>query len=399
MADYGVTDDGFILKRTADILEDLKTDIEARFPGIKTDGESLNGNLLGVFGAAIGQAWEAIQAANNQYDPAAARGANLSTLILLNGLTRKDAEPSTVTLTVTGTPATFIPAGSLISNIDQSITVSTNADITIGGGGSEDVVATATETGPLIIEIGDMTNIVTPVTGWSSVTNSADGITGRNTETDVELRERQIRGTFTPATSIVEAIYSNLANLDGVDFVRVYVNETGATDSRGITGHSVAVVIVGGVDEDIAEVIFNEIPAGILTYGSTEETIIDIQDFAYPVKFTRPTGVQIFVDIEIETDDTFPTDGIDQIKQAIVDYAAGGADAIGQSKGNPDGFPPGANIRRSRVYTPCNSVVGHNVTKLKIGKTLGTLAEADIDIAWNEVSTWDIEDITVTVVA
>lgn len=399
MTEYGVTDDGFILKRTADILEDLKTDIEARFPGIKTDGESLNGNFLGVFGAALGQAWEAIQAANNQYDPASARGANLSTLVLLNGLIRKDAEASTVTLTVTGTPATFIPAGSLISNVDQSVIVSTNADITIGGGGSEDIAATATETGPLIIEAGDMTNIVTPITGWDSVTNSADGILGRNTETDVELRERQIRGTFTPATSIVESIYSNLANLDGVDFVRVYVNETGSTDSRGITGHSVAVVIVGGVDEDIAEVIFNETPAGILTYGSTEETIIDIQDFSYPVRFTRPTGIQIFVDVEIDTDDTFPTDGIDQIKQAIVDYAAGGADAIGQSKGNPDGFPPGANVRRSRVYTPCNSVVGHNVTRLRIGKTIPTLAEDDVAIAWSEVSTWDIDDITVTVVA
>jgi uncharacterized phage protein gp47/JayE len=398
MTEYGVTDDGFVLKRTADIIEDLKTDVESRFPGIKTDGESLNGNLLGVFGAALGQAWEGIQAANNQYDPAASRGANLSTLVLINGLIRKDAEASTVTLTLTGTPATFIPSGSLVSNVDQSITVATNSDVTIGSGGSEDVAATATETGPLTMEAGDMTNIVTPVTGWTSVTNSTDGIDGRDTETDIELRERQIRGTFTPATSIVEAIYSNLVNLDGVEFVRVYINETGEIDSRGITDHSAAVVIVGGIDEDIAEIIFNETPAGINTYGSTEETVIDVQDFAYPIRFTRPTGVQVFVDVEVDTDDTFPTDGIDQIKQAIVDYAAGGADAIGQSKGNPDGFPPGAEIARSRIYTPCNSIVGHNVTKLRIGKTLLTLAEADIAIEWDEVSTWSTDDITVTVV-
>jgi uncharacterized phage protein gp47/JayE len=398
MVDYGVTEEGFVQKRTADILEDLGVAVNVPFPEMKTDGESLNGNYLGVFAAALGQAWEAIQAANNQYDPANARGANLSTLVLLNGLIRKDAEPSTVTLTLSGVTGTTIGAGSLVSNADQSITVSTDSEIVIGGTGSEDVTATATETGPLVIDIGDMTNIVTPITGWSSSTNAAAGEDGRDTETDIQLRERQIRGTFTPATSIVEAIYSNLANLDGVTFNRVYINEKGYVDARGITDHSVAVVIVGGSDADIAEIIFNEVAAGIPTYGSTEETVVDTQGFGYPIRFSRPTEVQIFTDVRIDTDDTFPADGVDQIKQAIVDYAAGGADAIGQSKGNPDGFPPGTDISRSRVYTPCNSVPGHNVTRLQLGKTIPTLAESDIQIGWNEVSTWAIEDIEVTVI-
>lgn len=305
---YGVTDDGFVLKRTADIIADLETELAARFPGIDTSGESVAGNLTGVFAAAIGQAWEVLQMANNQYDPLSARGANQSVLVLLNGIVR-----------------------------------------TIG-------------------------------------------------ETDQELRERRNNGTFTPATSIIESVYANLLSLDGVDFIRAYQNVTGETDSRGITGHSVAVVIVGGTDSVIAETIFNHIPAGINTYGSTEETITDTQGFAYPVRFTRPTEIPIYVDIEIETDDEFPADGIDQIKQAIIDYAAGGADAIGGTRGNLDGFPPGADVSISQLYTPINSVSGNNATQVKVGDSLTTLAFDDYPIDWDEVSAWSTANIEITVV-
>ena len=305
---YGVTDEGFILKRTADIIADLETELSARFPGIDTSGESVAGNLTGVFAAALGQAWEALQMANNQYDPLNARGANQSALVLINGLVR-----------------------------------------TIG-------------------------------------------------ETDQELRERRNNGTFTPATSIIESIYANLSNLTGVEFVRAYQNVTGTTDSRGITEHSVAVVIVGGDDADIAEIIFNHIPAGINTYGTTEEILTDTQGFAYPIRFTRPTEIPIYVDIEIETDDEFPVDGIDQIKQAIVDYAAGGADSIGGTRGNLDGFPPGSDVLLSRLYTPINSVPGSNTTLLRVGDSIGTLAAVDYGIEWNEVSTWSTSNIDITVV-
>lgn len=308
MTTYGVTDAGFILKRTADILIDLADEFDTRFPGIKTDGESVAGNIIGVVGAAVGQAWEELQLANNQYDPLSARGANLSTLVLLNGIVRKD------------------------------------------------------------------------------------------NETDQALRERRNNVTFTPATAIVESIYSNLANIDNVTFARVYVNETGTTDARSITEHSVAVVIVGGDDNEIAETIFNNISAGIATFGTTQIDIVDVQGFQYPIRFTRPTGIPIYVDVQIDTDDNFPADGSDQIKQAIVDYAAGGNDSIGGTRGNLDGFPPGADVLRARLYDPINSVAGHNVTQLKIGKTLGTVAEADIVIDTFEVSTWSTDDITVTIV-
>jgi uncharacterized phage protein gp47/JayE len=395
---FGVTDEGFNAKRTALIIADLEAEFEARWPGIKTDGESVAGNVIGVFAAALGQAWEATQLANNQYDPSAARGANLSSLVLLNGLIRKDAEASTVTLTITADPSTVVTEGSQVSNADQTITVATDTEITIDGSGSGDVGATATETGPLVIDAGTMTNIVTPIAGWSTVTNSSAGVTGRDIESDQQLRERQIRTTFTPSISIVESIFSNLTDLDQVTFIRAYVNETGSTDARGITEHSVAVVIVGGDDDEIAETIFNHIPAGINTYGTTVKTVLDDQNFAYPIRFTRPTDVQIFVNIEIETDDTFPANGVERIKQAIVDYAAEGADSIGNTSGNLDGFPPGANVIRSRVYTPCNTVPGHNVTLLQIGKTVGTLAEVDLNIDWDEVSTWSTDDISVTIV-
>jgi len=50
------------------------------------------GNIIGIVGTAIGQAWEELQMANNQYDPQSARGANLSALVFPEMKFRRTAE-------------------------------------------------------------------------------------------------------------------------------------------------------------------------------------------------------------------------------------------------------------------------------------------------------------------
>ena len=398
MSDYGITDNGFILKRLADIKLELETSLDALFTDANISGESVFGQLIGLFSDAIAQDWEAFQLVANQYNPSNASGANLSSLVQLNGITRLSSEAGVVTLICTGTDDTVIPSGSLVTNAQRTIYYSIDESVTISGG-TATATATATATGATESLSGTLTTIVNPISGWNSVINTEDAEIGRNIETDEELRTRRDNSTLAPSQSVVESIYGNLADIEGVEFARVYVNETDETDERGIPSHSIAPIVVGGDDETIAETIFNRKSAGIKSFGNTLVTVVDSQEFSYPISFIRPTDVDIYLTVNITIDDTFPVDGEDQIIDAILNYASGGADNIGAGDfGNQDGFPPGYDVVYSRVFTPLNSVSGHEVISLYIGTSESPTESETIDIAYDEVSSWDSTRITVNII-
>lgn len=62
-----------------------------------------------------------------------------------------------------------------------------------------------------------------------------------------------------------------------------------------------------------------------------------------------------------------------------------------------EGFAPGVDVIRTRLYTPVNEVPGFKINSLKIGKHSQGASEADIDIAWNEVAIFKESNITVDI--
>jgi uncharacterized phage protein gp47/JayE len=407
MATYGINSDGFLLKRLADIKADLETQLE-----LITDpdtGETLQIDFdeddpwiqsINVLAANNALTWEMLQLVYTQFDPAQAVGAALSGLVQLNALTRKFGKPSTIPISLTGTAGTLIPAGQLISDSQQNVTYKTDQDITLDGAGTGVGTASSVENGAFVSLTGTITTILTPITGWDTVTNTADSTPGNPTETDEELRARRNLSTESPSQSPVEALYGNLRQLEGVDFVRVYVNNTLSVDARGIPAKTVAPVVVGGLDQDIAETLFLRTPVGIDYFGTDSYVITDTQGENYTIKWIRPTAIDIEVQIDVTVTDpnTWPADGADKIKAAIIAYAAGGAPALGVDTGFEDlGFVPGEDVTQSRLYTPVNSVPGHKVTRLELADIPNPVGTADVVIAYNEVAAFDSVNITVNV--
>ena len=109
------------------------------------------------------------------------------------------------------------------------------------------------------------------------------------------------------------------------------------------------------------------------------------------IDFYRPTEVPIYISIALTVTESgvFPEDATDRIKQAIVSYAVYDQEGVA-------GFPPGADVLISRLYTPINTVPGFKVDSIQIGKAAGTLSTSDIAIAWNELATFDASRITIT---
>ena len=403
----GVTDAGFEAKRLADVNSDA--DAQMRTIVDPVSGETLQPDFSSEDPAmqvvrvpleGVGLGWEAIQLVYQQFDPSKATGPSLSSLVMLNGIARQDASPSTVVLQLSGTPTTIIPAGQIASDVNNVNQWTTLAEVELDVSGLASVQASCNALGPIEAGIGTIINIVTTFPGWTGVTNLAAATPGRNIETDTELRQRRNRSTMAPAASPVESVYANLANIPGVTYARVRQNNTLTPDVNGIPGKSVAAVVVGGEDLDIAYTLLARTGIASQWFGNTSQVLFDAQGESYAISWTRPTPLPVYVAMELEivNPNVFPADGIQQIKDAVIAYAEGGAPALGIEDGfSTTGFPPGATVILSRLYTPINFVPGHRVVSLFIGTSPNPTGTADIPTPWDQFALFLDGNIDITV--
>jgi uncharacterized phage protein gp47/JayE len=231
---------------------------------------------------------------------------------------------------------------------------------------------------------GTIDTIAAPISGWVSVINPTDASVGRNRETDIELRFRFSNAKETRASNTLEAIYSDILGLQDIDKVVVYENDTGEVDSRGFPEHSITTVVEGGNSLDVANIIWQNKPAGIRTFGNTTITINDSQGFNQDINLVRPVEVPVYVNLNITALSGFAADGTNQIKEAIIDY-------INKQYTISD------DVVYSRLYTPINSVPNHQIESLTIGTSSTTTAMANIPVAFDEIARSSTSYITITV--
>lgn len=438
---YGLTDTGFRLKPLLTIIEEVEAAVRVDV-GVIPQGALKK--LIAVVCKPIAEAWELAEAVNAAIDPDAAVETQLETLSSLTGTTRKPASPSTADLTLTGTPTTLVPSGSRAketlnevefetlddatitavsawagatayalgdrvtnaSRVYQCITAGTSAgsggptttaaDITdntahwryLGEGtGAVDVASEAIEDGPLEALSGEINTIVTPVSGWSSVINVEDASLGREVETDEALRIRRELELTRSGDATLAAIRVAVADLEDdpdITAVTVFHNPTDATDADGVPPHAVEVMVQGGTDQAIRDALLTLVAAGIATHGTVSGTATDTEGTVHTVKFSRPTEVQIYVDVELTYDaKSWPLDGEDQVKAAIVLYGDGqdaGRDAVSSA------------ISAKGVFTVPGVL---DVPVCHIGTAPNPSSAATVVITSRQIATYDTSRITV----
>lgn len=186
---------------------------------------------------------------------------------------------------------------------------------------SSPIVFEALNTGPVLALALTVDAIVTPISGWNGVTNITDGTTGRDMESDQDLRLRRVQSLRILGAASAEAIQARLRqDVANVTDAFVFENRLPTTED-GRPPHSFEVVIVGGDDQEIAQKIWEIKAAGIQTHGTTTEVIIDSNGFEQEIKFTRPDPVYVWinVDLSVLSGVTIPDSVLDDIKDAILE--------------------------------------------------------------------------------
>ena len=232
--------------------------------------------------------------------------------------------------------------------------------------------ATSEEVGAFTVPANTLNIISTPNYGWIAVNNPIDATPGRLLETDEALRERFRDTKFDRSVNLVESLYSALYALQGVNNLVIYENDTDIEDEKGLPPHSFTVLIDGANPDDIARAIWQNRPVGILSVGTTSVEIVDAYGYKRNIRFSRPEFVDVYVELSITTNDFFPQNGYDQIKDALVSYI--------------NGQSLYTDLIYSRLYTPINSVPGHQVNSLLIGTGPANLAATNIPLLYNQIT-------------
>ena len=219
---------------------------------INLDSDTPDGQWLNIIIQAVLDLQDLDTTIYNSFDPDNAIGNVLDQRVAINGIQRQAGTFTTTNITVV-TNQTLNLFG-LDQDIEPIYTVQDNAGnqwelITTQLGvtsGSHIFLFQSAVPGQVLTVPNTITIPVTIVLGVVSVNNPTTYSTlGINEESDAQLKIRRAKSVSLRAEGFYQALIAALENIPGVTTAIVIENDTSATDTDGIPGHSIW-VIVGG---------------------------------------------------------------------------------------------------------------------------------------------------------
>lgn len=397
MPTYGLTDAGFNSKPLDEIKAELTAGVQAALglPPETPIGPVLE-SLVGVLAERYEEQWDLSEVLYQALDPDQATGALLDTLCAITGTIRRQAKPSTGTITVYGDAGTVLDVGRVVSvqgtNARFVTTESATIDTLTSGGESVPAGVTAgvhyratvavesEDTGPIAAPAGKLTQIETPVAGWIAAWNAEDAVLGQHVEGDEDLRVRREAGLRRLGSGSTEAIRARLLDLDGVTAAVIFENDTPTVNPDGLPPHSIEALVAGGDPDEIAPVIWSNKGGGIYTHGSVTETITDSTGASRTVRFSRPEDVPVYVTLTVTAGSGAPSES--DVKSVIV--------ATGSKLELGDG------VFASKLSAAIVSMSGVlDVPSITVG-TAPAPVGSSVSISPRQVATFDATNITVT---
>jgi uncharacterized phage protein gp47/JayE len=359
-----ITDEGYQIKTQSEWFDEEKQlylDIDPKW---NLDPSAPDGIKLAADAETFSNLDELGQKAYNSKDPNKATGLELDIVCAITGTVRDDGTSSSVNVDLVGTNGTLIPSGSLVEIDDPAsefhkYQFAIDSDTTISGVTS--APATAVLKGAVQASIGTITKIVNPISGWQTVSNPAVATPGTEPQTDAELRVKRSRQVSLPSSNQIDSTDAAILAVEDVRKVKIYENdETSPVDANGLPIHSTAIIVDGGVNEDVAEAIYSKRNPGPIQHELSNPVTVNVisqrTGNSKTIKFNRPDYVDITVVYNIVDDGSLPANIETLIQDATIAYADGTLD-IGTGS-NQDGFNIGEDVQAGRFYTPANFIIG-----------------------------------------
>ena len=336
----------------------------------------------------IYDAFQLAQQVYNNRGPNVAIGTGLDSIVKINGIKRKPHTYSKCNVIVSGAKNTQIKNG--IATDKGNIKWILPSNVTIPENGQIEVLAICEIPGPIVANPGDITGIYNPTFGWNGIYNKCNADLGSYIEDNSKLRKRQSQSTAQASLTMLEGTAGNVAQVKNVRRSRTYENDTNLVDKLGLPPHSITVVVEGGDDKEIANAIWIHKGVGCYTNGDKVVDIVDSKGQLTPIRFFRPTYVDIEVTINIKKLNYYTTETTESIKKNLQSYL--------------NSMEIGANLSLSSLWgvalqampnlmDPMFSIT--SITASRVGESQKT---EDIELKFNEVCRGNINYITANIV-
>lgn len=298
--------DGLIRPLQADIADDILSDERGTISGQLDGSESTAlGNINQIFADQLGQGWEVLEEAVNNFDPDNATGSRLVALCKLTGVLRRGPTHGLVEATLVLEASQSFAIGDLVAHVfNEPDNVWTNRDLVESTtAGTYFAVFQSESTGTGTTAAAGTLTVATPTTGWTSITNANDATEGSDEEDFEDLRLRREGSLARAGSGTVDAIKADVEAVDEV--IQCLVEENTTDAAVGVlSAHSFRAVVWDGSpaaagDDTIAQAIQDTRPAGILDIGSSTGNAVTSGGETVLVHFQRATEVPIYVSANI----------------------------------------------------------------------------------------------------
>lgn len=335
-----------------------------------------------------------------------AEGAALGLLTALIGVRRKQAQKATGEVTFSRSSSAsidyVIPKGTVVQTdaIDPvKFRTTVTETITAGSASVSNVPIEAVEGGvDANVGANTITVMPDPPTGVEAVTNPLKTDDGEDEENDADLRSRAQDELSDGMRGTARAIRNQLLKTADVTSASLFINDTSATDADGLEGHTVEAVVEGGLDADVGQTIFETKGAGSGTQGGVHGTLVTVQadignGQTHPVEFSRPTSVQIYVDMDLSVSANYAGDS--KVRDSIVRYLGGTLASGGDETGE---LRVGDDVIYTKVMAAIHSVAGvEDVPALAVGTASSPTGTSNVAISNTEVANGNATDGSITI--
>ena len=147
--------------------------------------------------------------------------------------------------------------------------------------------------------------------GYDSIVNWDDFNPGSEVQTDVEYRRLASTIKQTSVAGTPDSIIGNLLKIEGVVDAEIYENPTNnyvydVSNKTVNEPYTYNVVVLGGDDNEVAQVIYDKSPANTKRYGTYTATALNSKGESVQVEFTRAGYFDVEVEVTYKTKDGTP---------------------------------------------------------------------------------------------
>ena len=285
MATIEVTSTGVRAPSLEEALAQARRELQEIFgDDLAPEVQTPQGQLAGLLALLRAEVGEAVVRSGNAVSVDHAAGVQLVSLGSLLGIQKLGALRSRVTATLTGVSGTNIPQGSR-ARTTAGDEFRTAVAVSLDPAGVT-VEMEAVNTGAVVAVAGTLTDIVTVVAGWETITNASDAVPGRSLQTDqgyrMAYRGRTGRLALGPMDGLVGALADALAG-------RIAARENTDLTARVVQQFTlqrshILVVAEEGSDGDLTRAVENHrgMGAGTMTAirGGAHSTLAQLQAIA-----------------------------------------------------------------------------------------------------------------------